>query len=224
LTREVHLLIVFPMTVGPARQLPFFIALAVVGLVGAYAHAEMLSGRPLVDALKKGGYVLIMRHASSPTERPTKATADPGNDQLERQLDQSGKAAAEAMGKAIRTLHIPLVDAISSPTFRARETARLAGLSKTMTFRELGAGAKGMHAKIGEKQARWLRERAEELPPKGTDTLVITHTPNIKAAFGEKAKGIASGEALVFKPDGKGQTMLVARIAIDDWPALAALK
>ena len=137
------------MTARRARQLPFLLALAVVGLVGAYAHAEMLSGKPLVDALKKGGYVLIMRHASSPMERPTKATADRGNDQLERQLDQSGKAAAEAMGKAIRALHIPLVDAISSPAFRARETARLAGFSKTMTFRELGAGAKGMHAKIG---------------------------------------------------------------------------
>jgi len=212
------------MTARPARQLPFLLALAVVGLLGAYAHAEMLSGAPLVEALQKGGYVLIMRHASSPMELPSKETADPGNDGLERQLDQSGKAAAEAMGKAIRTLHIPVVDVISSPTFRARETARLAGFSKTMTFRELGEGAKGMHAKIGDKQARWLRQRSEELPPKGTDTLVVTHTPNIRAAFGDEAKGISSGEVLVFKPDGKGRTTLVARIKIDDWLALATLK
>ena len=212
------------MTARPARHLPFLLALAVVGLLGAYAHAEMLSGKPLVEALKKGGYVLIMRHASSPMTLPTKTTADPGNDGLERQLDQKGKAAAEGMGKAIRALDIPLVDAISSPAFRARETARLAGFSKIMTFRELGEGEKGMHAKIGDKQAEWLRKRAEELPPKGTDTLVVTHTPNIKAAFGDKAEGIASGEALIFRPDGKGQTTLVARIKIWDWPALAILQ
>ena len=209
------------MTARSARQIPFLLALAVVGLLGAYAHAEMMSGKPLVEALKKGGYVLIMRHASSPMTLPTKATADPGNDQLERQLDQAGKTSAEAMGKAIRALHIPLVDAIASPAFRARETARLAGFSKIMTFRELGEGEKGMHAKISDKQAEWLRKRAEELPPKGTDTLVVTHTPNIKAAFGDEAAGIASGEALVFKPDGKGQTKLVARIKMGDWPTLA---
>ncbi len=203
-------------------------AIGLTALFYAFAanavDADTLSGKALVEALQSGGLVLVMRHASSPMELPTKATADAGNDRLQRQLDKHGKLSAEAMGKAVRALHIPIVDVISSPAFRARETVRLAGFSEPMTFRELGEGKKGMRAKAEKKKSDWLRKRTEELPPKGTDTLVVTHTPNIAAAFGDEAANIAAGEALVFKPDGTGKTVLVARIPIEDWPTLAALK
>ena len=186
------------------------------------ARADTLSGKALVDALQKGGYVLVMRHASSPMQTPTAETADAENFRLERQLDEQGRATATAMGKAIRALHIPIVDVISSPTYRARQTALLAGFGEAMTFRELGEGKKGMQAKAEKKKITWLRKRTEELPPKGTDTLVVTHTPNIVSAFGEDAAGIASGETLIFKPDGKGKTVFVGRIKIETWPQLAA--
>jgi hypothetical protein len=32
---------------------------------------------------------------------------------------------------------------------------------------------------------------------------------------------VAAGEALVFHPDGKGSTELVARVKIEEWPQLA---
>jgi hypothetical protein len=35
---------------------------------------------------------------------------------------------------------------------------------------------------------------------------------------------MAAGEALVFRPDGKGGTSLVARIKIEEWPKLAAAR
>ena len=34
------------------------------------------------------------------------------------------------------------------------------------------------------------------------------------------ANGAADGEALIVGPDGKGGASLVARVKIDDWPAL----
>lgn len=185
------------------------------------ARAETLSGPELVSALKQGGYVLVMRHASSPPVRPAKADADPGNPDRERQLDQAGRDAAKAMGEAIKTLHIPIGNVISSPAYRALETVRLAGLGEPMTFKELAEGEKGMKATIGKKKSTFLRHRAEERPAAGTNTVVVSHTPNIKAAFGKEAAGIMSGEALVFKPDGKGGTMLVGRVKIADWPRLA---
>jgi phosphohistidine phosphatase SixA len=190
-------------------------------ILSSGANAEMLSDKALVSALREGGYVLVMRHASSPLIKPDKATADPGNPDRERQLDQSGKDAAQAMGKAIHALHIPIGNVISSPAFRAVQTVRLAGLGEPMTFKELAEGAKGMQSKVGPKAVTFLRHRAEERPAKGTDTLVVTHTPNIKATFGPEAAGIISGEALVFHPDGKGGTTLVGRVKIADWPGLA---
>jgi hypothetical protein len=39
-------------------------------------------------------------------------------------------------------------------------------------------------------------------------------------AFGESAAKMASGEALIFRP-GKANPDLVARIKIEEWPALA---
>lgn len=201
-----------------------FLMAALIGFAATAVHAEILSGPALVSALRQGGYVLVMRHASSPPVKPGKAEADPGNPNRERQLDQAGRDAAQAMGQAIQALHIPVGNVISSPAYRALETARLAGFASPMTFKELAEGEKGMNAKIGTEQATFLRHRAEERPPAGTDTVVVTHTPNIKAAFGKEAAGIISGEALVFRPDGKGGTTLVGRIKIADWPTLATQK
>ena len=62
----------------------------------------------LVDELRHGGYVLVMRHASSPPNPPDKSAADPENVTLERQLDENGRMTAEAMGRAFKALHIPV--------------------------------------------------------------------------------------------------------------------
>src|SRR3954471_20085729 len=83
--------------------------------------AEQLEGPALVTALRQGGYVIVMRHPSSPFTQPDKATANPDNPNLERQLDETGRNTARAMGEAVRTLHIPIGDVLSSPTYRALE-------------------------------------------------------------------------------------------------------
>jgi hypothetical protein len=70
-------------------------------------------------------------------------------------------------------------------------------------------------------QADWLTELADRPPRKGTDTVIVTQYPNIKAAFGDEAADMKDGEALVLKP-AKGAPRLVARITIDQWPQLAA--
>jgi hypothetical protein len=90
------------------------------------ALAQDLHGEALVKALQKGGYVLVMRHASSPREVPDKQAANSDNSKPERQLDEVGRNTAIAMGKALRDLKIPIGNVLSSPTYRALETVRLA--------------------------------------------------------------------------------------------------
>src|SRR5438270_3919983 len=85
-------------------------------LLAGIAHAQTLSGEALVKALRQGGYVILMRHASSPREAPDKQTANPDNVKPERQLDQEGRTTATAMGKALRDLKIPVGEVLSSPT------------------------------------------------------------------------------------------------------------
>src|ERR1039457_3284734 len=91
-------------------------------LLAGGVNAQTLSGDALVKALRQGGYVIVMRHASSPREVPDKQTANPDNLKPERQLDEIGRTTAAAMGKALRDLKIPIGEVYSSPTYRALET------------------------------------------------------------------------------------------------------
>ena len=193
-------------------------ALAALALLPAAAHAQTLSGEALVKALRQGGYVIVMRHASSPREEPDQKTANADNVKLERQLDEAGRASAFAMGKALRNLKIPVGDVLTSPTYRALETVRLAQLGKPQTYAELGDGGQSMR-NTTEAQTMWLQKRVTQFPA-GANTIMVTHFPNITRAFPQLASGLADGEALIFGPDGKGGATLVARVKIDEWPKM----
>src|SRR5436190_823715 len=139
-------------------------------------HAQALAGDALVKALRQGGYVIVMRHASSPRQVPDKQTANPDNVNLERQLDETGRATAVAMGDALRDLKIPVGDVLTSPTYRARETVRLAKLLNPKTTPELGDGGQSMQPVTG-LPSDWLKKRVTEFAP-GTITFLVTHMPN----------------------------------------------
>jgi len=180
--------------------------------------AQSLSGAGLANALRQGGYVLVMRHANSPAQPPDKADADAANMKLERQLDAAGREAARSMGEAVKALRIPIGDVLSSPTYRALQTVNLASLGKAKTFAELDEGAAGMQGGAESSRVAWLKAEVGQAPRPGTNSIVVTHAPNIKDSFGIDA---AAGEALVFRPDGKGGATQIARIKIGDWAALA---
>jgi len=203
--------------VMPALSL-LAVAIPLLVMVGA-APAQSLSGEMLVKALRQGGYVIVMRHASSPRDAPDPKTANPDNVDRERQLDEEGRTTAVALGKALRELKIPLGDVFSSPTYRALETLRLAQVGNPRPIAELGDGGRGMQVS-SEAQAAWLRNKVTQFPAR-TNALIVTHLPNMSRAFPQWTTGLADGEALIFGPDGKGGTTLVARVKIEDWPRMA---
>jgi phosphohistidine phosphatase SixA len=185
-------------------------------LLGAASAASLLEGKQLTAALAGGGYVILMRHASSPSTPPTSDQAAPGNVSHERQLDEGGRASARAMGEALRHLRIPIGNALSSTAYRALETARLAQFPDPHTYEDLAEAGRS------PERAGSLRAQVALLPDAGTNTIIITHYPNITDAFAADAKDLAEGEALIYRPDGHGKSALVARVKIDDWPKLAA--
>ena len=108
---------------------------------------------------------------------------NPDNVPAERQLDEKGRATATAMGQALQRLKIPIGEVLTSPTYRGRETARLARLPNPRPVAELGEGTGSMQA-VSKAQTEWLQKRVKELP-RGTNTLLVTHVPNMTAAFPE---------------------------------------
>ena len=178
----------------------------------------------LVGALQRGGYVILMRHASSPGTAPDAAHANADNPRLERQLDEQGQASARAMGEAFRQLKIPIGKVLSSPTYRALETVKLAKLGPPTTFPELGQSEQGMSADESGTSAALLKAKTAEHPAAGTNTLIVTHYPNIAAVFPQEAEGLAEGEALILRPDKGRSASVVARVKIDEWASLATTR
>lgn len=189
---------------------------AVLLLAGTMALAQGIAREQLADALREGGYVIVMRHASSPRELPDESTANPDNVNRERQLDESGRTEAAAMGEAIRSRGIRITEVLSSPTYRAVETARRMGYSAIRPVDELSN--EGMRTS-GEEYTAWLRAEVTMQPDDG-NRLLVTHGPNVSAAFPEQAAGMSEGEALIFRPAADGDPTMVARLAITDWPNL----
>ena len=184
-------------------------------LVHVYAQGQALSSQALVSALRQGGNVIVMRHASSPMMPPDKQTANPDNVKLERQLDAKGRADAIAMGGALRDLEIPIGEVLTSPTYRALETVRFALLANPHAYEELGDGGQSMQG-VAEAHAAWLRDKVSQAPSVRMNTMIVTHMPNLARAF--PAWGaVAEGEAMILRPDGKGGSELLGRIKIEDW-------
>lgn len=193
-------------------------AVAVLFAAGcSVVFAQKRDGDALLDALRSGGYVIVMRHASSPRAEPDAASAAPGNVDLERQLDEQGRDSAIAMGNAVRHSGVPIGEVLSSPTFRAMQTAELLNLGGAEPVSELGDGGRGMQRDSEGVRSTWLREDVAQPPPPGTNRLMITHTPNLVGAFGDAASGMADGESLIIMP-ANGEGHIVGRMTIEQWP------
>jgi len=181
-----------------------------------------LNGIHLLHALRGGGYVLIIRHPSSPRKSPTHADAHLGNQRLERQLDVLGSQLACAMGASIKRMAITLSAVYSSPAFRAREALELAGFQQIIIAPELDELQLVDDEARALMHTRWLQAQSAQLPPTGTNTLLMTHLPNLLEAFSEIG-WIEVGETLVFRPTQAITGMVIARLPIEEWPRLALL-
>jgi phosphohistidine phosphatase SixA len=198
------------------RLWALLVFLAILGV----AHGQAPSKSQLLTDLRHGGYVILMRHASSPREPPDAAHVNADNPTDERQLDPAGIASARAMGKALRRMRIPIGEVLASPTYRALQTVKFAQLGTAASYPELGDGGSSMQEDRNASRAMWIKSRASRVPNPGTNTVIVTHYPNIIEAFPEGAAGHADGEALVLLPTGRGEVALLARIRIEEWSRL----
>jgi broad specificity phosphatase PhoE len=178
--------------------------------------------RSLPGALQEGGYVIVFRHGATNREA---ADTDPlhlDNVDKQRQLNSLGRRAAAEVGGAIKTLHIPVGQVYTSRFQRAVETAQLiAGKDATATL-DVSEGGLVVSPNENDRRSAALRKLAATSPARGTNTVVITHKPNIVDAFGKDVFDVGEGEAVVFKPDGAGHYVLVGRLLPSEWLELAA--
>jgi phosphohistidine phosphatase SixA len=199
-----------------ARLLLCLLLLTGCSAVEAPEPEGPLSGKRLVEELRDGGYVIVIRHTATEeggVDDPTKlADCAP-----QRELTDEGRQQARDLGKAIEELDIPVGRAIASPYCRTKETAELAFGAEAIDTDEAllplpGTGKPGNDEAIAEAADIVGRKTR-----KGTNTAVVTHISVIEPVTGATPE---EGGSAVFAPEGGGEFRLVAEVPPGGWQRL----
>jgi len=175
----------------------------------------------LTTALRAGGLVILVRHGATFADQ---ADTDPfnfDNVSAQRNLNDSGKALARAFGEALRQAEVPVGKVYTIKFNRAYETATIAGFTDIEKTSDITEGGLVVTPNENNRRADALRKLLGTTPKPGTNTVLITHKPNIVDALGKDWFDVKEGEASIFRPEN-GKYVLVARLQMADWPRLAA--
>jgi broad specificity phosphatase PhoE len=178
--------------------------------------------KDIARALRAGDLVIVVRHGAT---FPDQADTDPFNlDNIaaQRNLNDKGKALAKAFGDALRQAGVPVGKVYTSKFNRAYETAVIAGFQDIEKTTDLTEGGLVVSPNENNRRAEAFRKMLASAPKAHTNTILITHQPNIIAALGKDWFDVKEGEASIFRP-ANGTYTLVARVQMDEWPRIAAV-
>jgi broad specificity phosphatase PhoE len=197
-------------------------ALALAGTVtGALAQEPpAVDPATVADALRTGGYVIYFRHTATEQSGAPDEAADLARCETQRNLSAAGRAQAAEIGKAFKALRIPVGRVQTSPFCRTRETAELAfghyEVNKDLHF-VITSGAEE-----AQRLGKALRRLLATAPRKGTNSVIVSHSANLREAAGVFAK--PEGAAYIYRPLPNGGFEPVARLLPEDWVNLAQRK
>jgi phosphohistidine phosphatase SixA len=174
------------------------VVLAALTLAATPARAEA----GLIDALRAGGLVVYLRHAI--TDRAQIDTGDLSRREGQRNLSAEGRAQAEAIGRAFARLGLPIGAVLTSPVFRARDTAELAfGTDRTRIDGVLTADDYTHDPRLLAERIAETRRRLTLRPASGNDILV-GHIVPLGMVLGRSLgqAEFAEGTLALFRPGG----------------------
>jgi broad specificity phosphatase PhoE len=174
----------------------------------------------VVNALKAGGYVIVVRHGATHADQADTDPLNLDNVAKQRQLNDKGRGDARAAGEAFKAAAVPLGKVYASRFFRAVETARLIAGKDPEPTADVSEGGQVVTPMENNRRTQALRALAGTVPAAGTNTLIVTHKPNIMDAFGKDWFEVREGEFSIFKPDGSGKYTLFTRVPMEDWSKL----
>jgi phosphohistidine phosphatase SixA len=181
------------------------------------ALQPLLEGRELIEALRGGGLVILMRHMSTDSFVPEEGSHDNLNCASQRNLDERGKQEAKGIGAAFESLRIPIGTVLTSPYCRCVDTGKLAFGKATPSedlavFDELSGSDK-------EERGKLIRRLLNTAPSDGFNTVMITHTGTLLYSFGLQTR--PEGIAHIFRPAEFGNAIYLGRVTPEQWSALA---
>lgn len=186
----------------------------VLALLCASAFAAPPPARDdVVPALKAGGYVLFLRHTESDPNAADTNPLDLDDTAHQRPLTDAGRAQARAIGAALKRLGIPVGRIIAGKFQRTAEAARLLDLGAVELSLDVTEGGLVVTPNENKRRAAALMALLASAPAQGTNTLIVSHRPNLQDAAGKAFGDVAEGEMVIFRPLGDGTFEPVARVA-----------
>ena len=183
----------------------------------ACASAQTADIKALTSAMKQGGYVVMFRHGATNRDQADTDPLNHDNVAKQRVLSTSGIDVAKQVGAAFKKLGIQFGNVYTSKFNRAVETGKLISGGEVTQTLDITEGGLVVTPIENDRRADALKKLAGVVPAAGKNTLIVTHKPNILDAFGKDWFEVKEGEASVFKPDGSGKAVLVARVQAVDW-------
>ena len=181
------------------------------------ALVPRLRDQGLVDALRKGGLTILMRHASTEPVAPDPESFDIADCKTQRNLSERGREEARAIAAALPKLGIRISKVSSSPYCRCLETARLA-FGKVEVSEVLSVGD-DLSFQERHERAGAVRRMLATPPEAGTNAVLLTHTGTLLYSFGLDSR--PEGIAHVFQPGPAGTSLYLGSLVPADWPRLA---
>lgn len=185
------------------------------------AFVEKLATKKLLDEVRKGGFVLYMRHGNTDNSRPDAVPKIDLNDcSTQRPLSDEGRKVATQVGKYLREAKIPVGEVIHSPMCRARESAQLAFAYLGDKLRPEAGLTYSSNLTTEDKKPVLAMTRLLVSTPvaPGTNRVLVAHAPNMADLMGYFVKPEAT--VVILRPLGEGRFEYLASIHPTLWPAL----
>lgn len=179
-----------------------------------------LEKKALVHALQKGGYVIYFRHAATDHSQKDSDRLIFSNCATQRNLSEQGREQSRAVGNAFQALGIKVATVITSPFCRCVDMGQLAFGEATTSEGLLFAISKDQQET--KSLAVALRTLLRTKPPAGANTVLISHSVNLKEATNVLPK--SEGEAHIFDPRADGELSHIGRVLPEGWAELVELK
>ena len=182
------------------------VILSLTLLLAMPAAAAAADQAEIIDRLKAGGHILMIRHALAP------GNGDPPNFKIgdcatQRNLDDTGRNQARSIGVWLRNNGISSARVYSSQWCRCLETARYLNLGPVQELSALNSFYERTQDR--EPNLRALNDFISQQPVKGELIIMVTHFVTIAEIAGT---GVSSGGGALLALHADAPYTVVGRV------------
>jgi phosphohistidine phosphatase SixA len=180
-------------------------------------------GMPLMEALRQGGYTVLLRHTATEEFAPDPATFNIDDCSTQRNLSDEGRRQAERIGRSFEKLGVQVGEVLSSPYCRCMDTGELAFGKGNVTTSEVLRVGDSKPGTGRDDPGIAVRKLLDTPPEPGKNTVLIAHAVTLLYAFGLTSR--PEGVAHVFRPSSLGlaRPEYIGMVMPDEWPVFAGL-